>query len=426
MATWNAAGMEEQGHESSSAHVDGTACTMAAANGQGAVPHEGEGRTREAIKPARCEGTAVSVYSVVFLPTLACNCTCTHCFERTGPVTMGESRWRMVFGEVRELADLVRCRTMRVYWQGGEVLSLQPESVASILEAAADAFAGSGVTVEHHLQTNLLLYDSARWRDVMRAFALGTISSSLDYPNRYRQTPSLSPDEYNRAWLRKKDEAECDGFAVSIVSLPNPGTLEIGAERWFSYFRDEVRVQNLQVNFPFPGQGEGLEPLDLGNLAAFMADLHGIWVASGDEIHLSPFRGLRDRMEGRVGTLPCIWSASCANSLLAIAPDGRVGQCDCWVSNFDGHEFGVIGEDDMATMLAARPRSPFVNRSFALARDTECGECEHWNVCFGGCPVRAFAFGGDMLAPDHYCSVYKEMMNAVRRHAAGLATTSGS
>ncbi len=351
------------------------------------------------------------IFSVVFMPTLACNCRCSHCFEELAEGNAEDHNWELHFTEMRRLAETLKCNTLKVYWQGGEVLCLHPDTVQCALDIGAAVFKDSDITLEHHLQTNLLLYETSRWKEVISNFFLGSISSSIDLPNLFRLTPTLGVDEYNRAWLKKKDMAERDGFTVSVVSLPNHKTLELGAERFYRFFRDEALLKNVQVNFPFPGNS-GLEPLDLKKLAGFMTDLYKIWVASGRDLNLSPFRAMEDRLLRGRGALPCCWTYSCASILLSIGPNGGVGQCDCWVATYSDHNFGTT-DQPVEQLLDSDQRQPFLNRPLKLMRDTKCGECKFWGICFGGCPIRAFAFTGNLMDVDHYCPVYYEMFSII-------------
>ena len=366
--------------------------------------------------PDQTDSKGPAVFSMVFLPTLTCNCQCTHCFENLSATSMDADQFLPVFGQMRQLAALIGCKTLRVYWQGGEVFCMCPDSVQKALDAAHAAFEGSGVKLEHHLQTNLLLYDSGRWKKTVKKFASGTISSSLDYPNLYRTAGKLSGEDYNRRWLEKKAEAEADGFRVSLISVPNPHSLKLGARQFYSYYRDTVQVDHLQVNFPFPGTGKGLEALDLDELSKFMVDLYMVWTQSGEVLNLSPFLSMRERLARNTGILPCPWGESCARSLIAVGPTGIVSQCDCWLATYEDYGFGVLGKDSVSEILTSENRKIFQRRPYILAQHTECGECKYWGICYGGCAVRSYAFSGQFYGPDHYCQVYKSMFSALWQH----------
>lgn len=360
-----------------------------------------------------------SVFSVVFLPTLACNCTCSHCFENLAGHRIDDHNYEMIFSKMRELAETVGCRILRVYWQGGEVLCLSPESIQKALDVSKSVFEGMDIKIEHHLQTNLLNYDTDTWKDVISSFTLGSISSSVDFPNVYRKTPTISEDEYLHAWLKKKEAAEKDGFTVSVISLPNPETLKLGAERFYKFYSDEIGIKNVQVNFPFPGGDDGLQSLDLDELAVFMIDLYEFWIASGRGLNLSPFQAMEDRLLRNKGSLACCWSYSCATSLICIGPKGDVGQCDCWVANFDDYNFGSI-DQPFEEILNSDNRQLFLDRPLKLMNNTKCGECKFWKLCGGGCAVRAMTFTGDFFAPDHYCPVYYALFSAILDNNTGV------
>jgi uncharacterized protein len=358
-----------------------------------------------------------SVFSIVFIPTLSCNCKCLHCFEKLDNRHITHDIWEILFLKMRKLAETINCQTLRLYWQGGEVLCLDPDSVQKGLSTAAAVFHDSGITLEHHLQTNLLLYESSKWKDILSSFSLATISSSLDFPNLYRKAQSISTKEYFQLWYRKKEVAERDGFEVSVVSLPNPETLRLGAKKFYQFFKEEVRATNIQINFPFPGGNGGPHALNLDDLSHFMRELYGVWLSSGRDLNLSPFKSLEERLLWNKGTLLCSWAYTCAKSLLAIGPNGEIGQCDCWITTFKDFNYGSLFEHTPNALLNSAQRQFFLERPLRLIRDSKCGECKFWKICHGGCPVRAYTFSGDLFSPDHYCPVYYSMFSTILENA---------
>jgi uncharacterized protein len=359
-------------------------------------------------------------FGVILIPTWNCNNTCTHCFEQLGPGTVTDGFWQLFYQRLREFGEANHIDRFVVYWQGGEVLTMPPTEVERGLRLGEAAFQGSDTVLEHHLQTNLILY-SRQWREIIAEFFRGAISSSLDFPNLYRSAPSITVDEYTTEWLRKKTEAEADGFLVNLITLPNPRTLEVGARAFYQFFHDHVRIQNLQINFPFPGvQANHPEQLDLGGLADFMLSLYTLWVDEGRQMTINPFDALENRLMRDEGTLPCAWSYSCANYLISVGPDGEVGQCDCWLSTRKQHSFGHLADRTIAELLESPSRRPFLERGSHMIRDAHCGACEFWSICFGGCPLRAFTFSNDFLSRDYYCPVYRSMCEAVVDRRAQL------
>jgi radical SAM protein with 4Fe4S-binding SPASM domain len=352
-------------------------------------------------------------FSIVFMPTYSCNSRCIHCFEEITPLRINDESWRDYFIAMKDFTVQKKLSRLLLYWQGGEVMDLGHGEIRKGLERCENVFEGSGIEIEHHLQTNLLLYDS-NWTDLIVKYFGGNISSSLDYPNLYRKTNALGFDEYPKAWLEKKVQAENDGLIVNLVTLPNPETLERGAAAFYDYFRDIVGVRNLQINFPFTGvDGKNPAPLNLDKFSKFMHDLYVIWVDSGRYLNLNPFFALENRIFDKSGKLPCCWSYNCADFLFAVGPDGEVGQCDCWVSTHKDFSFGRLGEDGITEILESRNRDLFLDRPSRMIQDPECGQCDFWMICYGGCPIRAYTYSGEIYSRDYYCEVYKGIFSTV-------------
>lgn len=370
----------------------------------------------DAVRPRR-----PSVFSIVFIPTLACNCECLHCFEHLGQPP--DCDWDVVFTRVREMAEEVGCDTLRIYWQGGEVLTMSPDAVLAILDAEQRAFADVPISVERHLQTNLLLYDGPRWKHVLERFELQTVSSSIDYPNLYRVAPGLSGEDYNAAWLEKKEQVEADGFDVSVISVVNEATLETPVQRFYDYYV-ERGIRSFQLNLPFPGTKGGIEPLQLPRLGRFLVELYHHWIGDDRRSNLSPFKALEERLGGSWAPLVCAWSFSCASSLIAIGPTGDVGQCDCWVSTYRQFDFGSVFTHSARQLLNAPQRQSFKQRGLELAWNSRCGQCRFWSVCHGGCAVRAFTLEGKLNEPDYYCPAYRTLFSEILREQLGVCNPS--
>ncbi|MBI5417199.1 radical SAM protein [Candidatus Poribacteria bacterium] len=355
-------------------------------------------------------------FSIVFIPTWECNCTCGHCFEKIIPQVIKDEYWNKFFLKMRDLTSKLCIDKLLIYWQGGEVLTMKPANIKKGLKICADIFKDTKCTVEHHLQTNLLLYNS-QWKEIISEFFIGSISSSMDFPNIYRTSPQLDQKTYINAWLNKKEEAEKDGFVVSVVTLPNIKTIEIGAKSFYSFFKNDMGIRNLQINFSFPGVNKNIpEQMDRDKLAIFLEQLYNIWVNDKRYINLNPFVPLENRIFKNAGTLSCAWSFSCANFLFAVGPDGEVGQCDCWISTQKTHSFGSLLELSIDEILGSAKRKPFLERPIKMIDDPECGVCEFWQICYGGCPVRAFTFNGDIFSKDYYCPVYRKLFLTILKN----------
>lgn len=352
--------------------------------------------------------------SVIIVPTTKCNCTCSHCFETLEGAEMSDHELSTYMRKIAAYADNRGIRHIVFNWQGGEVMCLSPAKLERMLHACKKIFEGCDFDYRHLLQSNLIAY-SRDFEDLMHEHFSGMISSSLDYPNMYRCTPSISVADYERVWLEKKQLAEEGGLKVNIISVPNSNTLELGAERFYAYYAETVGARAVQINFPFPGKNaiEALA-LDTRELSAFVTELHASWKKGNRATVISPFALLHARVKSGRGRLPCIWSNNCAEQFFCLAPGGAVGQCDCWVCGYREFDFGNINHGDIDRCLSSRNRQRFRERSLVLLENTVCGECAHWSICHGGCPARAYAFTGNLHTPDPYCEVYKTLFDLLQ------------
>lgn len=243
----------------------------------------------------------------------------------------------------------------------------------------------------------------------------------MDYPNLYRKVKGGVPWEYQRVWERKIREAREAGIEIGVIALPNQRTLELGAERFYSYFVDELGIRSFQINTPFPG---GLQssakmgfPLDNERLSRFAAELADIWMERGfeDGVRIGPFDKLLDHFLHGHRDFHCIWQSNCANDFFCIDPRGHVAQCDCWVASYPQFRFGNVFEaDSLSELLRGSPvRQRLWSRPGRLMQKEDCLECGYLGLCHGGCPVRAYTVWGDIFRKDPYCEFYKRLFHTV-------------
>jgi hypothetical protein len=107
--------------------------------------------------------------------------------------------------------------------------------------------------------------------------------------------------------------ARAAGIDVTVISVLNQGTLEVGAQRFYEHFVDDLGITDFQVNTPFPGGADNdvkqSLSLDLAELSRFHCELADIWLERGHEpdVRIGPFDQLMNYFMDRNACLPCIW-----------------------------------------------------------------------------------------------------------------------
>ena len=366
-------------------------------------------------------------FSIILLPTNKCNVNCEYCFEDKTDDRMSLGQLAIVMRKVFDYMDGASIEALTIHWQGGEAMMMPPEWFERAFELIQNAAAKKGKFVEHGLQSNMIGYNS-RWKSIIERMFGNSVGTSMDYPNLHRKLFNGSASDYTRIWKYNVQSALAAGIAIGVIAVPNQATLDAGAEKFYSYFVDEIGVQSFQVNTPFPG-GEGNQTkrslgLDVDELGRFIADLADVWLERGynEGVKLGPIDELVKTFTSGNGCLPCIWQANCADEFISIDARGFVAQCDCWVTSYPEYFFGNIYESgSLGRMLAeSSARRKFVERPAAII-PSDCIDCDYLSMCHGGCPVRTYTFSGTMFEKDPYCKVYLAMFRKAEEVAAKLS-----
>jgi radical SAM protein with 4Fe4S-binding SPASM domain len=368
-------------------------------------------------------------FSAIMVTTNRCNARCEYCFQRRSGESLGLEQLAVL---VPRLLDYVRgagYQGVAVYWQGGEAALLGPPWYEQAVKLFAGSAAAQGLRADHYLQSNLLDL-GPEWDNLLRHELGGSVGSSLDYPNLYRQPLGGAADDYQRLWRAAFERLRRQGIHVGVISVPNEQTLEAGAEKFYTFMVEEVGLSSFQINLPFPGgattPAKTTYPLEATRLTRFLLDLVDLWVGRGlrKGVTIGPFDALLEYFARGSATLPCIWRANCTDDFLCIDPQGFVTQCDCWASSYPDYRYGnLLEEPDLGWLLEHSPaRRKLSARPGVLVRQAGCLECDFLDICHGGCPIRALTTTGDLCRRDPYCPTYQRVFARLQQLAwEGLA-----
>lgn len=365
-------------------------------------------------------------FSVLVSPTYRCNADCEYCFEHKTSDVMEVADFEEILRRIVAYLKQLEVSSLTLYWQGGEIFTMSPDWFLRAHEACQEISEKEAVCITNRLQSNLIGY-GPRWRRVVSEMFGDNIGSSLDFPNLYRKTVGGAPENFNNAWLERYQETREAGIQVGVIAVLNQGTLSIGAEKFYSYYVEELHIHSWQLNTPYPGgpptPAKRNFPLNNNLLSAFYADLFDLWMRRGrlEDVCISPFDPLIRYFRTGENQLSCCWSENCANIFVGIGPKGDVGQCECFVSSYPEQIFGNIRTcQDMADIMNSPIRKPFLERPLRLMENEDCAECAYLAVCHGGCPVRAYSATGTLFAKDPDCLSNKTLFDLARKAAIEL------
>jgi len=342
--------------------------------------------------------------------TNRCNLSCQHCYSQSDPQSRTEGE--LATNEARGLIDdLAGIGVPLILFTGGEPL------MRGDIWDLADHAANSGIKTALSTNGTLITAEIAR---KIKESGIGYAGISLDGAraethDRFRNSPgaferSLAAFSHCReagvrCGVRVTLTRENAGELASLVDI----ALELGASRFCLYWlvpcgRGMEAYDRLQL-----GPVEVTEALDLLYRRAKVTDpgaMEFLTVdAPQDCIHLlmsmerdgSPdLAAAQDLLKSQNG------GCSAGDRVANIDPWGNVYPCqfarspDFFIGNVRVQPFSRLWADDAHPVLARfRTKNPSIGG--------KCGDCRHFQLCGGGCRVRAYAASGDFSAEDPFC-----------------------
>jgi len=368
----------------------------------------------------------LNCFSVILSPTYRCNADCEYCFEHKASDVMKQQDLELILERVATYLQEQEVTNLRIYWQGGEVLTMDPEWFLRAHETVKRIGERAGITIDNSMQSNLIGF-GPRWREVVSEMFGNQIGSSLDFPNLYRKLAGGVPETYSEIWFRRYREAREAEIRVGVIAVLHEASLNVGAEKFFEYYVETVGLQRFQINTPHRGgpltPAKQRFPLSNDLLGEFYSDLFDIWIRKGRSqgITISPFEELIDYFRTGRNCLGCDWGENCANTFIGIGPTGNVGQCECFVSSFPDFVFGnIVTCPDMSVIMSSPMRKQFLERPLRLMEREDCSECDYLALCHGGCPTHAYSTTGDLFTKDPNCKANKTLFGLARTAAVEL------
>lgn len=337
----------------------------------------------------------------MLVPSLNCPARCGYCFgPNDGPV-MDVSMVRQVIDYIKLVSAQTGRDKVRVTLHGGEPLAAGVETVAALIKGLYERFSATGL--ELGVQSNLWLLDE-RYCELFARYGVA-VSTSLDGPK------GLNDGQRGEGCFDKTMRgirlARSYGINVGIITTFTART----AARWREVF-DFFLTQELPfcVHHSVPAIGKATEyELPADRYAALFLEMFSEYVCLSKKIKISSFdqvcRGIAYG-EGAVCTF-----RDCFGMFLVIDPRGDIFSCQ----RFAGRPEFRLGN------IAAWPRMDHLTASPAGVRllmreqkvKEQCGGCEHYSYCKGGCAYNAYAQEADD-APDPFCEAYKKIFSMVK------------
>ena len=349
--------------------------------------------------------------TILLHTTKRCNFKCLHCFEPETHRVPEEDN--LNFDNIRKSLEILfsqpEWQNDHVGLHGGEP-TLVPINTLEQFVILAQEYNDRG-NHKTGIVTNASKINS-RMIELFRRYQM-RVSISVDGPENLNILRGPEPNNsqvttrYNKDLMKSLGELRRYNIPTSImcvINTVNAGSPEVLTELidWLDMLV-AMGITGGRIN-PLESKKPQIDKYELTNeqlLYAYKTLFD--WNCSKGYRYL-PFREFVDNLLG-YGNSPCIFG-ECnwyRTNTVSILPDGTITNCD--------RTFGE-GEHTRSLLL----REPRI-RTQAL-RQTECGKCKYWNVCYGGCPSEAIDH--DWRNKTKFCEAYYGMYKYVEDTLRGL------
>ena len=346
--------------------------------------------------------------------TLECNLSCSYCFEGNGICKHKPNVGRVnnLFEDAIPLFDRFIDelyyyngeRFTTIIWHGGEPTLINPELMMKVMALQKT----KGHSIRWAIQTNGTIIgkpqiEMFKQYDVNVGISLDGLQKSHD-ANRVTKDGKPTFDLI----MSNIRNLISNGIKPNILLTINDSNVN-DLKDIYEYIIDEYKL-NMSFNALYPSVYDNSVDLDSDCFAQSVNDLFDMWISDNDNKSvIIPFLRI---MEGLLfpndGIGTCHWRRDCSKTMIAIDTNGDLFNCEHWVDKKQ-YSLGNIKEG-LAECI--RRNNIFSERAERL-KNSDCVNCEIYNLCYGGCPSNAFELFG---STDRYDQSVCLGRRAIIRH----------
>lgn len=354
------------------------------------------------------------ISTVIAKPTKLCNADCQYC--STPPD--GSQKWTL--DDFKRYFDAVapRLTGQAVWlWHGGEPMLMGPEFYHRAYEHAVSVHP----QIRFSMQSNILAYSTARWKETLETVFKRSLSTSYD-PDELNRTVKGSPERFHKVFFQKLEMMINDGFRPSVIGTYDESSARLGVELYERSKAQGERAFSLRFNYRYPvgrvyGEGEAISPKAYGEM---LLEVYNRWIQDNPPFMITPLDEMLGKVLGTEGSR-CPWTNSCGGRFLSIDPDGSAYNCAEFGSLgaslreeglADPYAYGNLNEHTVDQLLASPAAMDMRRRR--VNTPASCKSCRHFEQCEGGCARDSALYGRGMGGKFYYCESWIMVFDRIK------------
>lgn len=350
----------------------------------------------------------MSVSTVIIKPTKMCNAECTYC--AAPPEVNGGEKWSI--DDFKRIFDNIHpylTEKAVLIWHGGEPMLMGPDFYWKAWEYARSV----KPEIVFSMQTNILGYDSRRWKDVFTDVMQTRISTSFDPDEQFRVYKG-STSLYTRIFYDRLEKMIEDNIIPKVIGTYSEETAHLSEMMYDKAASYGDKAFNLRFNYRYPagrdsGKGELITPDTYGKM---ITKLYNRWIQELPSFTITPLDEMLKKTIG-LEAKRCPWTRECGGHFFGIEPNGDVYNCSEFADLDDpeycfGNAFSMTGDELLKSRAATLIRRRRVNVP------SDCLTCRHFEECEGGCMRDSVLYGRGLGGKFYYCWSWKMTFDRIK------------
>lgn len=346
------------------------------------------------------------ISTVIIKPTKECNAECTYC---SAPPDFG-NKWTL--DEFKFYFDKIAPHLSNqafLIWHGGEPMLMGPDFYNKAFEYARSI----NPEIRFSLQSNMLSYDTKRWKDVFVNVFGGSVSTSFDLDIKDRVFKG-SAELYAKIFRKRLEALLEDGFHPKVVSTYTDETIPMADKMYEWALSQGDNYMHLRFNYRYPagrdhGKGELISPIEYGKM---LIRLYNRWIVELPNFVITPLDEMFKKAI-RLEQSRCPWTRSCGGHFLGLEPNGDIYNCADFADLGDlSYRFGNLNEHSVTECLRSNAATQMRRRKVNLPFD--CTQCRHYYECEGGCMRDAALYDRGIGGKFYYCDSWKMVFDRIK------------
>ena len=349
--------------------------------------------------------------------TTACNLACSYCSEGDkAPEQLPKELLYKMIDEYPALLAHTGDRYASILWHGGEPLLVGQDYLRDVMTYARERL--RDYDVKFLMQTNGTLVDEA-WIALFQEFSISAGVSLDGYRalhDKNRRTRDHRPTfDTIRANIERMREAGVLGGSLMVLNTAHP----VDVDELFAFLQESGISCKIHPVIPC-GRAERRVDSDAvyQNYVTLMKELYRRSLALDHPADISPLSDILRALIAGEPLSECSYSGHCGDSFLCLYANGRMGFCGR-TSDMEEYAYGDLREvsllDAYLSVSAARVRQ---RQSYLKVH--ECGTCEDWQLCHGGCSFEAVHAYGTLEHRYPSCAQRHELLAFLRTEGMDL------